>query len=94
MQAIRVSVPAVTAAIFPILVCGQRMPMELKAFAEEFNINYFVLIGDGRDDVKEAFGPLYGFPTTFIIGRDGKICTQHTGFASKEQFELEIKALL
>ena len=73
MQAIRVSVAAVTAAIFPVLVCGQRMPMELKAFAEEFNVNYPMLIGDGRD---------------------GKICTQHTGFASKEQFELEIKALL
>ena len=67
---------------------------KLAAFAEEFNMNYPVLVGDGRDDIKEAFGPLYGFPTTFVIGRDGKICAEHTGFVPKEQFETEIRALL
>ena len=66
----------------------------VKPFAQKLKMNYPVLIGTGRDDVDQAFGPLPGLPTSFIIGRDGKICGQHTGFAPKEQFEREIKALL
>ena len=66
----------------------------VKPFAAKLKMNYPVLIGAGRDDLSEAFGPMPGLPTTFIIGRDGKICGQHTGFAPKEQFERAIKALL
>lgn len=66
----------------------------MQLFASEMGMNYPVLVGDGRDDVKEAFGPLIGFPTTIIIDRDGAICHQHTGFAPRQQFEIEIKALL
>lgn len=29
-----------------------------------------------------------------LTGRDGTICTEHVGFATKKQFETEIKALL
>jgi cytochrome c biogenesis protein CcmG/thiol:disulfide interchange protein DsbE len=65
-----------------------------KPFAQQFKMNYPVLDGDKRDDVKDAFGPLWGLPTAFLIGRDGKICKKHSGFATKEQFEKEIKALL
>jgi peroxiredoxin len=67
---------------------------KLKPFVDQFKMNYPVLLGLNRDDVKNAFGPPVGFPTSFLIGRDGKICQQHTGFAPKEQFEREIKALL
>jgi peroxiredoxin len=66
----------------------------LRDFAMQLNMNYPVLVGDGRDDVKEAFGPLIGFPTTFIIGRDGTVCSEHVGFAPKAQFEAEIQSLL
>jgi peroxiredoxin len=66
----------------------------LKPFAVDLEMNYPVLVGADRDDVKDAFGPPVGFPTSFIIDRDGKICTSHTGFATKEQFEQEILALL
>ena len=69
-------------------------PSDAKRFAQKLKMNYPVLIGAGRDDVERAFGPLPGLPTSFIIARDGKICGQHTGFAPKEQFEREIKALL
>ncbi|MBI2150021.1 MAG: TlpA family protein disulfide reductase [Acidobacteria bacterium] len=67
---------------------------KLKSFAKELRMNYPVLVGLDRDDVKDAFGPPPGYPTSFIIGRDGKICSQHTGFAPKEEFERKIKALL
>ena len=66
----------------------------VKPFAQQLKMNYPVLIGTGRDDVEQAFGPLQGLPTSFIIDRDGKICGQHMGFVPKEQFEREIKALL
>jgi hypothetical protein len=58
-------------------------------------MNYPVLIGDRRDDIKDkAFGPLWGYPTTFVIRRDGKICRKHVGLSGKDQFQQEIEALL
>jgi len=69
-------------------------PDALQTYAKELGMDYPVLVGNGRDDVKDAFGPLVGFPTTLIIARDGTICSRHAGFAPKEQFEEEIKALL
>ena len=66
----------------------------LLLYAEEMEMDYPVLIGDQRDDIKNSYGPLYGFPTTFLITREGNICHQHTGFAPKEQFEAEILKLL
>ena len=70
-------------------------PIEkLKPYASQMHMNYPVLVGAGRDDVQDAFGPLWGIPVTVFIDRDGKIAKKHSGIASKEQFEQEIKALL
>ena len=70
-------------------------PVEkLKPYAAEMKMNYPVLVGAGRDDVQDAFGPLWGIPVTVFIDREGKIAKKHSGIASKEQFEQEIKALL
>jgi peroxiredoxin len=66
----------------------------LKAYANEMGMNYPVLIGQGRNDVLEAFGPMVGLPTTLIIGRDGRICSRHTGFVPKDRFERDIRSLL
>jgi len=57
-------------------------------------MNYPVLVGNGREDVQEAFGPLFGIPVSVIIGRDGRIAKKHSGIATKEQIEREIKTLL
>jgi thiol-disulfide isomerase/thioredoxin len=67
---------------------------QLKPFATKYKINYPVLVGLGREDVQDAFGPLYGIPVTVFIGRDGKICKTHHGIAAKGQIEGPIKALL
>ena len=50
----------------------------------------------GRDDIKgpKAYGPMWGLPKTFVIGRDGKICKTHIGFSQKETLEKQIKSLL
>jgi thiol-disulfide isomerase/thioredoxin len=67
---------------------------KMRPYAAEYKINYPLLVGNGRDDVQEAFGPLYGIPVSVIIDREGRIAKKHSGIASKSQFEREIKALL
>ena len=70
-------------------------PVEkMRPYAAQYKINYPLLVGNGREDVQEAFGPLFGIPVSVIIGRDGKIAKKHSGIATKAQFEREIKALL
>jgi len=70
-------------------------PVEkLKPFAQQYRMNYPVLVGDGREDVQDAFGPIWGIPVTFMISRDGRLCKRHMGIATREQFEKEIAGLL
>lgn len=66
----------------------------LRPFASEFKMNYPVLVGLGRDDLQDAYGPLWGIPTTFVINREGKICKKHSGLVGKDRYEKDIKALL
>ncbi len=68
---------------------------KLKPFVSQFKMNYTVLQGLNHDDfVEDAYGPMFGIPTTFVIGRDGRICSKHVGMSTKEAFEREIKSLL
>ena len=67
-------------------------PEQLQAFIKEHNMNYPVL--QMTPEVEDAWGPFYGYPTSFVVARDGSICTKHLGPATKEQFEREIKTLL
>jgi peroxiredoxin len=70
-------------------------PDKLRAFAQQYKMNYPVLEGRDRTDlVDEAFGPMWGIPVSFFIARNGTICKKHMGLASKEQLDKEIKALL
>ena len=70
-------------------------PVEkLKPYAAQYKINYPVLVGLGRDDVQEAYGPLWGIPASFIISKDGKVCRKHMGIAPEAVFEKEVAALL
>jgi peroxiredoxin len=66
----------------------------LEPFAQELRMSYPVLIGDRRYDLQEAFGPLIGFPTSFLITRDGRICRRHTGLVPKTVLEQAIASLL
>jgi thiol-disulfide isomerase/thioredoxin len=67
---------------------------KMRPYAEEYKVNYPLLVGNGREDVQNAFGPLFGIPVSVIIDREGIIAKKHTGIATKEQFEREIQALL
>jgi len=69
-------------------------PPQARAFANEYKMNYPILLGDGREDVQDSYGPIWGIPASFIISRDGRVCKRHLGIAPKAVFEKEIKALL
>ncbi len=64
----------------------------VREFYRELGMNYPVVMGEGR--VPELYGGILGLPTTFIIGRDGKIYSKHTGATDVFVFEEEIKELL
>jgi hypothetical protein len=44
--------------------------------------------------VQEAYGPIWGIPSSFVISRDARVCRKHMGIAPKAVFEKEIQALL
>ena len=67
---------------------------KLKPYVAQMKMNYTVLQGLDRDDIQDAYGPLFGIPVTVLISRDGKICAKHVGLSSKDGFEREIKSLL
>lgn len=69
---------------------------KLKPFGNEYKVNYPLLVGDGRDDIKgpRGYNASWGLPKTVVIGRDGKICKTHVGLSRKEHFEQQIKSLL
>ena len=72
----------------------QDQPDGLKSFVEQYRMTYPVLVGMGHDDLEEAFAPIWGLPTTFIISRDGLICRKRMGLHAKEQFEKDVLGLL
>jgi thiol-disulfide isomerase/thioredoxin len=67
---------------------------KLKPYVANAKMNYPVLQGLDRDDLQDAFGPMFGIPVTAVISRDGRICAKHVGLSSKDAFEKEIKSLL
>ena len=64
----------------------------VREFYREFGMNYPVAMGENR--VSELFGGIVGLPTTFLIGRDGRIYSKHMGAANISVFEAEVKELL
>ena len=65
---------------------------ESKDFASKMNINYPVLVDDGK--VSALYGPVRSIPTTFVIGKDMKVVKMYIGARSKEDFEKDIKNVL
>jgi peroxiredoxin len=76
-----------------------------KPFVQQYGINYPVLNGVDREDIEDAFGPLFALPTSLIIARDRRICARHIGLPPmnnkepsvnnvKESFAATIRPLL
>jgi thiol-disulfide isomerase/thioredoxin len=67
---------------------------EIKPKVEEFQMEYPVVVGD--DQVVEGFGGVIGYPTTFLVSKDGTIFKKILGSppGKQEQLEKDIDALL
>ena len=67
-------------------------PEPVRDFYKEFKMNYTVALDD--DGVDQRYGGIIGIPTTFLVGRDGRIYAKHLGMTDSSVFEEEIKTLL
>jgi thiol-disulfide isomerase/thioredoxin len=67
-------------------------PGSVVEFYKEFKMNYPVAVGNPR--VGELYGGIFGLPTTFVIGRDGRIYAKHTGATNPAVIEDEVQQLL
>jgi peroxiredoxin len=60
-------------------------PTRLRAFIDEYDIEYTVLLAGEPDQLTEKVPQaenLNAFPTTFFVGRDGRVRAVHAGFPS------------
>jgi peroxiredoxin len=64
----------------------------VKPYLAEHKINYRVVVGN--DALDKAYGGIESLPTTFLIGRDGRVASKHVGLVSKSTYEEEIARLL
>ncbi len=65
---------------------------QLHAFMTEYKMTYPVLFSN--EQIESAFGSVWALPTSFLVGRDGKVCAKQLGPASREDVERAIKQLL
>lgn len=64
----------------------------VKQFAEKNSMNYTVVMGDNA--AVDAFGGFEAIPTTFLIGRDGRILHEKTGAMETAEYEQIVKKAL
>lgn len=67
-------------------------PEPVREFYKEYKMNYAVAMGSEK--LGALYGGILGLPTTFLIGRDGRIYAKHVGATDLSVFEEEIKQLL
>jgi len=60
-------------------------PDVVKKFVEDHGMNYQIVVGG--EDIAPAFGGLEGYPTTFIINRDGMIVDKKLGALETDEYE-------
>jgi thiol-disulfide isomerase/thioredoxin len=78
-------------------------PVRLRAFNKRYGVDYTVLIPGEPKELNDKMPQgvnLNSFPTTFFLGRDGRVRSTHAGFAGKasgkahEEQTAEITALV
>ncbi len=64
----------------------------IETFARNMGINYLVL--QGTDKVADAYGGVAGLPTTFYLGRDGRVVKSVEGLVTHGEAEENVKLAL
>jgi peroxiredoxin len=67
-------------------------PQELRNFCRKRRINYPVAASDS--EIANAFGGVFGLPTTFLVTRTGRIHSRHNGAVDFPAIEQEAVMLL
>jgi len=75
-----------------ISVDGDPSRSKVKAFMKTLGINYPIVMAD--DDIQTRFKLNQGYPTTYIIDRNGIIRSRKVGGVSKAEFEKSLLAVL
>lgn len=65
---------------------------QIAKFGQQQSINYPLLIGD--DSVSHKYGGVEFLPTSYYVGRDGRVVAESAGLVSKDQVEANIKKAL
>lgn len=65
---------------------------ELQNFYRKYQMNYPVVPSNLK--IADAFGGVLGLPTSFVISRDSRIHTKHTGTTDFSALEREVVTLL
>ena len=70
-------------------------PVRLRAFIKKYGIEYTVLLGGEPNEAKDKLTQAVNWnawPTTFFVGRDGRVRKVHAGFPSSASGELHREA--
>lgn len=65
---------------------------KVRSIAREFGINYPILAGN--EDVMRQFGGVVALPTSFLIGRDGRILQKLQGLMPEDHLESLVAAAI
>ena len=65
---------------------------KLAKFGQEQGLNYPLLVGD--DAISRKYGGVEFLPTSYFVGRDGKVVAETAGLVSKDEVEASIKKAL
>ena len=82
-------------------------PVRMRAFAKRYGIDYTVLLAGASSEINDKLPQLRNFnawPTTFFLGKDGRVAHVHAGFPSsasgkkyteaKQEFNETVERLL
>ena len=69
-------------------------PEAMKAFAEEYKINYPLFVAKGRTDILEAYRATFAYPVSWFVRADGTVFLKHLGTGTPEWFETQVLAIL
>lgn len=64
----------------------------VKPYIQEKQVNYRIVMS--TPVVEQLYGGVEALPMTFMIDKEGKVASIHTGLVSKSDYEDEIKELL
>jgi peroxiredoxin len=79
-------------AIVGVAMDDNATPQKIGDFAKQLGVNYTILLGN--DAVADSYGGVESLPTTYYVGRDGKIVQRVVGLVGRKETEDHIKTTL